>query len=138
MLHSKLSQELYPSLMANIHKACFKEPWNEKTFSDLLSLPTTVFVINDAGFVLASSVADEAEILTIGVLPNCRNQGKGKALLTQLVDDLSLRGISKLFLEVSVDNQPALWLYSHFGFNEVGRRKGYYKGTDALIMRKEL
>ena len=138
MLPSDSMKSLYASMMALIHETSFDEPWSEKAFADLLSLPTSVAVINDSDFVLASCVADEAEILTIAVLPTCRKKGKGKALLKQLSEELSLRGVSRLFLEVSVDNQPAFMLYSHFGFKEIGRRKGYYKGIDALTMEKRL
>lgn len=130
--------EFYPVVMAAVHKVSFADSWDEKAFADLLALPTSVAVINDSGFVLASCVADEAEILTIAVLPNCRNQGKGRALLNQLSEELSSRGVCRLFLEVRVDNHSALVLYNHFGFKEVGCRKGYYKGIDALVMEKNL
>ena len=138
MLPSNPFGEIYPSLMALVHEASFDEPWGEKAFADLLSLPTSVAVVNDSGFVLASHVADEAEILTIAVLPNCRRKGRGQALLKQLADELLLRGVLRLFLEVRVDNQAARALYARFGFKEIGRRKGYYKGVDALVMEKIL
>ena len=51
-------------------------------------------------------------------------------------------GAESLLLEVRPSNAPALRLYRNFGFQEVGRRKGYYPAStgreDALVMRKSL
>ncbi|MOA65737.1 ribosomal-protein-alanine N-acetyltransferase [compost metagenome] len=42
------------------------------------------------------------------------------------------------FLEVRESNQSAYRLYERYGFNEVGRRRGYYPAVDgredALVM----
>jgi [ribosomal protein S18]-alanine N-acetyltransferase len=48
-----------------------------------------------------------------------------------------------MFLEVATDNLPAQALYRAFGFDEVGRREGYYQRADgtrisALTMRCDL
>jgi ribosomal-protein-alanine N-acetyltransferase len=48
-----------------------------------------------------------------------------------------------MFLEVATDNVSAQLLYQTFGFNEVGRRDGYYQranGTrvSAYTMRRDL
>jgi ribosomal-protein-alanine N-acetyltransferase len=42
---------------------------------------------------------------------------------------------SKAVLEVKASNQVALGLYGGLGFQQVGRRKGYYPdGSDALLL----
>ena len=43
-----------------------------------------------------------------------------------------------MFLEVGIDNPAALALYAGLGFAKVGMRKGYYSGTDALVLRLPL
>ena len=44
-----------------------------------------------------------------------------------------------MFLEVSTRNPAARGLYQQLGFQQVGRRKGYYAdGSDALVMSKSL
>jgi len=52
------------------------------------------------------------------------------------------RRASSIFLEVRPSNVAARTLYDSLGFNEIGRRKGYYPGVtsreDALVMAKEL
>ena len=40
-------------------------------------------------------------------------------------------------LEVAINNEPAFALYKKYAFKEVNRRKGYYDGVDALIMRRD-
>jgi ribosomal-protein-alanine N-acetyltransferase len=52
-------------------------------------------------------------------------------------------GADSMFLEVAVDNAPAIALYEAAGFAAVGRRPGYYdRGAagrvDALILRLDL
>ena len=56
-----------------------------------------------------------------------------------LLSDLARRALERqahhLTLEVRADNQPALALYTRFGFAPVGVRPHYYPGgEDALIM----
>jgi len=82
----------------------------------------------------------EAELLLIGVAPVARGHGLGRALLAQAKLDSRHRGMSEMFLEVRESNSAAFGLYRSSGFNEVGRRKGYYVGSngtrhDAITMR---
>ena len=91
------------------------------------------------GMVLARVAADEAEILTIAVLPEARRRGLGRALLEATATEAAARGAVALFLEVSAENVPARALYAGHGFVPVGQRRGYYAdGADALVMRREL
>jgi ribosomal-protein-alanine N-acetyltransferase len=61
-------------------------------------------------------------------------------MLADLLAEAVRRGAREAFLEVRVDNEPARALYRSEGFDEVGRRRGYYDGgrVDAVTMRKEL
>ena len=40
-------------------------------------------------------------------------------------------------LEVKNDNTPAIKLYKRYGFKEVATRKGYYQGTDGILMERK-
>ena len=92
--------------------------------------------IGSAGFVLARSVFDEAEILTLAVLPERRREGWGRALLRQALAEAGRRGATAMFLEVAEANRPALDLYASLSFVQVGQRTGYYAGRgDARVMR---
>ena len=93
-----------------------------------------------AGFVLARVASDEAEVLSLGVVPEFRRLGVARALMLALMRQATTREASKIFLEVGADNFAAEKLYRNLGFFEVGRRKNYYlranrELVDALIMR---
>ncbi|TCR68902.1 ribosomal-protein-alanine N-acetyltransferase [Bosea sp. BK604] len=96
-----------------------------------------------SGFVMSRKAADEAEILSIVVKPDQRGSGLGRALLGAHLGQLAARGVTQVFLEVEDGNAAADRLYRHFGFREVGRRKGYYPKPDgskatAVTMRLDL
>ena len=81
-------------------------------------------------------VADEAEILTIGVIPAARRAGIGSALLGELVEECRRRSVRVVFLDVRVANEDAQRVYVREGFAVVGRRRGYYDNgrSDSLTM----
>ena len=56
-------------------------------------------------------------------------------MLDFLFNEGEKEGIKFYYLEVRVDNAPAINFYKNNGFKELGLRKGYYRdGTDALVM----
>ncbi len=95
------------------------------------------------GFALFRAVADEAEILTLSVLPEARRSGLGAGLLAGCEDGARTAGAARLFLEVAAGNGAARALYDRAGYRECGRRKGYYRRPDgsrdnAVVMEKAL
>ncbi|RDJ26623.1 GNAT family N-acetyltransferase [Bosea caraganae] len=96
-----------------------------------------------SGFAMSRKAADEAEILSIVVATGQRGSGLGRALLAAHLGQLAAMGVTCVFLEVEDGNVAADRLYRHFGFREVGRRKGYYPKPDgskatAVTMRLDL
>jgi len=91
------------------------------------------------GYLLATMIDDEAEILSIGVTPDRQRQGVGKRLLQHFFEHGTSQNMARVVLEVAEDNVPALGLYRDFGFAAFGRRKGYYKQgnqkIDAIMMK---
>lgn len=85
-------------------------------------------------------VGDEADVMTVGVVPAARRVGIGRRLLGELLDIARGRGATMAYLEVRMDNEAALTLYEHEGFVVAGRRRGYYDGgrVDAVVMQREL
>ncbi|WP_319533272.1 ribosomal protein S18-alanine N-acetyltransferase [uncultured Cohaesibacter sp.] len=141
------------SVLTDIHAQCFARGWSASEFQSLLAdklvdclvLRRSSFLATDqiAGFVLARSVTDEAEILTIAVDPDHQNSGCGRQLMEGLMRKLYGDRVAKLFLEVDASNEPALSLYRGLGFEKVGERKGYYTSANdtpslALIMQVNL
>jgi ribosomal-protein-alanine N-acetyltransferase len=128
--------------MAAIHRSCFAKAWDEAAMAQFVASPETLCLIGSAadssgtmgGLLIARKAADEAEILTFCVAPECRNVGLGRALLERAVAELRAAGAKRLFLEVEDGNEPALKLYRWLGAVEVGKRERYYEhGADAAI-----
>ena len=120
--------------LAKTHAQLFPEPWDEASFTQFLSHPGSVALIarqgnpqQTVGFIVGQLAADEAEILTFGVIEPWRRLGIARRLIDGIKRGAARGGATKLFLEVAEDNLPALVLYSRTGFQEAGRRKGYYQ-----------
>lgn len=136
--------------IAGMHALLFAEAWDEPSITKLLDHPssTALLAVNGfpkrtIGFIIGQIAADEAEVLSVGVLADCQRHGVGRQLVEGLVRAVARAGARSLHLEVAADNAAALALYRRQGFAEVGRRKGYYtrKGggaVDALRLAKAL
>jgi [ribosomal protein S18]-alanine N-acetyltransferase len=138
-----------PELMA-LHAEGFERAWNSAEFEQLLTDRAVMGhrlrhsgQPQSAGFILSRMAADEAEILSIVLARAERGKGLARQLLAHHLSALTQQRIRTLFLEVDSANAPAIRLYRHFGFDEVGRRKSYYakadgSSADALVMRRGL
>lgn len=128
--------------LAALHAAAFPpdQRWGADAIRLMLEMPGAFGLHRPGlGFVLARVAADEAEILTLAVVPEARRQGHGGALLAAAMACAAMRGARALFLEVSDRNMAACALYGAAGFVEVGRRPRYYTdGSDALVLRRDL
>ena len=119
-----------------IERASFKCPWSEVMFLS----PDEITILayrNDkiVGYIVYSTVLDECHILNVAVHPDFRRMGIAQKMLNFLFKEGKKEGIKFYYLEVRVDNAPAINFYKNNGFKELGLRKGYYRdGTDALVM----
>lgn len=91
--------------------------------------------LNLVGLGCLNAILEEAHITMIGIHPDFRGLGLGKAMFYALLLTAWRRGLERATLEVSVSNNSAISLYKKFGFREAGRRPKYYAtGEDALIL----
>ncbi|MFN0191564.1 MAG: tRNA (adenosine(37)-N6)-threonylcarbamoyltransferase complex dimerization subunit type 1 TsaB [Aestuariivirga sp.] len=133
------------ALLASLHGACFDRPWTEEALRSLLGTPGSAAWIVSAGgeptgFTLIRAAADEAEILTLAVIPARRRLGHAAALVAALKAHAGRAGLRHLHLEVAASNEAARKLYAKAGFSVSGERKGYYAREDgppeaAILMR---
>ena len=124
--------------LANLHAQCFPDkPWSASDFADLKKSGCEILA-SDNGFIVWRVVADEAEIISIGVTPNARRSGIAGAMILLMEQELKKSSVVNVFLEVSEVNTPAKKLYEKYGFKPTGKRPKYYDGTDAIIMTKRL
>ncbi len=93
-----------------------------------------------AGYVLGRVVVDQAEILSIAIVPGRRRQGLGRQLLDGVLAAMMQRGAGTVWLEVRASNEAAQAMYQSAGFSAAGLRRGYYRQPpeDALVLRREL
>ena len=132
--------------VAAIERATFSDPWSLRSFREALDSASVYFACarSDAGsvvgYVVAWFVADQGEIANIAVAPDERGRGVGRALLDAALGEAAARGISAVYLEVRDSNQRARELYASRGFEEVGRRRRYYRRPveDAIVLRRTL
>ena len=131
------------ALVAALHAACFSEGWSAASIGALLAGPGAFGLLaasegEPAGFILVRPAADEAEILSLAVLPAWRRRGLARRLLAAALERLTAAGTRRLLLEVAEDNVAAQRLYQSAGLVAVGRRPGYYRSegraTAALVL----
>ncbi|MFL2845160.1 MAG: ribosomal protein S18-alanine N-acetyltransferase [Candidatus Puniceispirillaceae bacterium] len=93
-----------------------------------------------AGYLLATIIVDEAEILSFAVSADYQKCGCGAGLLRHFLTYTAQKSVKSVLLEVAADNVSALTLYHRLGFNEFGRRPHYFKRSDgdcdAIMMRR--
>ena len=84
-------------------------------------------------------IIDEGHITTIAVKKDYMRKHIGEAIIVKILEDCYKEGVKYLTLEVRVSNEAAIGLYTKYGFNSLGTRKGYYQDNneDALIMWTE-
>ncbi len=87
----------------------------------------------------AYTAADEADITNVAVDISMRRKGLAKILLSEFEAMLPCN-INEIFLEVRASNEPAIKLYSSFGYEQIAVRKRFYSNPieDAIIMKKKV
>lgn len=124
--------------LAALHAASFADGWSAAFIRDLFATPGVFAFAAPHGFILVRAAGGEAEILTLAVAPPMRCQGMGRALVCAAAGHAHALGAATLFLEVAMGNDAARGLYRGLGFEAVGRRKAYYAGEDALVLKAAL
>ncbi|SIO84779.1 Ribosomal-protein-S18p-alanine acetyltransferase [Nocardiopsis sp. JB363] len=137
-----MTAEDVPAVMDLERRLFPLDAWSEGMLRDELAETTTRhYVVAEAddglvGYAGLRFVPPEGDVQTMAVAEEAWGRGIGRALLTELLDHAAARGVAHTFLEVRSDNPRAQDLYRRFGFVELGVRRGYYKGADAIVMRR--
>ncbi len=136
--------------VAALEAAVFSDSWTEGDVLAMIHAPyalsfvaqTTRQTAADAppaivGYVLATAIAPEGEILRIAVCATARRLGIGERLLRAYIDAAAKRGVTSVFLEVRGSHVPPRALYEKLGFVSIGQRRAYYRHPtdDAVLMR---
>ena len=137
-------------VVAALHAASFEEAWGVEAVAEILAMPGAFGLLaaverseeapEPAAFLLARIVAEDCEILSVGVSPAYRRRGFARRLMDQATAFAASAGARRVFLEVAEDNWAARRLYAALGFAPVGRWRNYYRRQSghaaALTMRR--
>jgi len=133
------------SAVTEIEQASFADPWSAREFASVLAVDHCIFLVavsissgEVVGYIVAIAVLDEGEILNVAVAPEVRAEGIGGVLLDAVLKQVEQRGTESMFLEVRVSNAAARALYQSRGFEDISKRKNYYRTPveDALVMKR--
>ena len=140
------------ALMAELYRLCFTAaedggfsgtPWSARSLAEVMALPGVFALLAveagdageaPAGFLLAQVLFEEAELLSLGVLPASRRRGHAGRLLQAALAEAARRGARRMQLEVAEDNRRAQALYRAAGFAASGRRRNYYRMPDGTAL----
>lgn len=144
--------ELIPMTMRDLDEVLrieyrvYSHPWSRVNFADSMSSGYSCWVCRLGGeligyFVLMMAI-DEVHLLNISVAEKRQGMGFGARLLRRAMTEARKAGGRTLLLEVRPSNEKALALYRHYGFRQIGVRRGYYPSEegreDALVLVREL
>jgi ribosomal-protein-alanine N-acetyltransferase len=129
-----------------IESRVYSHPWGRGNFTDSIDSGHSAWVCRAGGgligYFVLMSVVDEAHLLNLSVDEKCQGAGFGARLLHHAMDVAGQGGAERLLLEVRPSNDRALALYRHFGFRQIGVRRGYYPASvgreDALVLTRAL
>ena len=121
--------------LAEVHARAFGKDaaWRAAEFNSGVTAPNRILIADadlGASVLVLQLGGDEAEILTLGVVPSARRNGLAQAMVEHGAELAKRQGVARMFLEVAVDNTPAISLYERIGFAAVGRRKRYFRRAD--------
>jgi ribosomal-protein-alanine N-acetyltransferase len=126
--------------IAKTEQLLFSDPWSEEAIRSFLALSHAqgYVCLRDShvyGYLLGSLLAEEAELLRIGVKKESQRMGLGEALLAHAIALWKEKGAGSVFLEVRASNEAAQHLYEKKGFVPVGKRPRFYRHPteDALL-----
>ena len=85
------------------------------------------------GYLEIRLVDGVVDIMNLFVSEDARRQGIATALMNEMIEK---EDFNRIMLEVKVNNNEALKLYTKLGFKEITLRERYYDEDTALIMEK--
>lgn len=126
--------------IAQLEEECFDFPWDFEMVSSTQNQDSFLGLVAQidnkvVGYAGAVFAFESADIALVAVKGEFRRQKIAETLLNALIDQLIAKNVTKIFLEVRYDNEPAKALYSKLGFKAVSIRKNYYEDAkDAIVM----
>ncbi|MFO7728654.1 MAG: ribosomal protein S18-alanine N-acetyltransferase [Desulfonatronovibrio sp.] len=131
--------------LVSLERQCFAQPWSVDQYRRFTGLDHfKILGVFEHGelrsYISFYFMPEEAEIINLGVHPECRKRGMATSLVRSAVELCRKAELKSIFLEVRPSNVAALNLYQRFGFKEMAIRKNYYPDNmeDALVLQLDL
>ena len=128
----KLEQEAFKK---SLGKDFLTQEINDNPLAKYYVLEKNKQIIGYIGFRLDEN---KAEMMNFVVSSKFQNQGYGKKLLENALNDLIHLGAKSMILEVRESNHGAKHVYESLGFKPRYIRKKYYENEDAIVYIKEV
>ena len=127
----------------SLEQVCFSRPWTIDMLRRQLQNDRHEFLVaveenKVLGYIGMLHVMDEGYISNVAVDETARRAGIGSKLVEGTLRRCEALSLLFVTLEVRASNDAAIQLYAKHGFEEVGRRKGYYEAPreDAILMTR--
>lgn len=137
----RLLEEKDITQITQIEQLSFSSPWSKQSFYEELENSLARYWVWEreggivGGYLGSWIIMDEVQITNIAIHPDYRRERGAYLLLEHMFAYIKKENLFSAALEVRPSNEPAIRLYQKFGFQEIGRRVGYYQDNheDALI-----
>lgn len=90
------------------------------------------------GFLNYTLMYDRIEIININIEKKYQKKGYASLLMEKLIKIAHENDVYNITLEVNKDNKKAIHLYKKYDFIDIAIRKGYYSGTDGILMERRM
>jgi ribosomal-protein-alanine N-acetyltransferase len=134
-----------------LNRAALPENYMSEFFANLLRTYGELFLTAEidgriVGYVMcrielgmptggAFGIIKKGHVVSLAVDKDVRRGGIGYALMQEVLRRMNGAGLKECFLEVRVNNEPAIKLYEKLGFRVVKKIAFYYSdGTDGYVM----
>ncbi len=133
------------SAISNLERGCFTMyNLNGRQLQYLCQRASSVFLVAEVdGKIVGEGIALvrhhkhslSGRAYSLAVDPAYRGRGIGEKLMREMIEQLRLRNVRRIYLEVEASNASAIKLYQRIGFRKIGTLSDYYgDGKDGAHM----
>lgn len=126
--------------LKNKFKDVFKNRNLETEFVDNPFSKYLICYLNNeiVGFLNYTLIYDRIEIININIEKEQQRKGYASNLMERLIEIADENDVYNITLEVNKENEKAIKLYKKYNFIDIAIRKGYYNGTDGILMERRM
>ena len=124
-----------------IERGSFEFAWIEEDFLNCMRQRNYIGMVAEhnervVGFMIYELHKTKLRVLNFAVHPDCRRYGVGSQMVAKLVSKLSLKGRSRIVLEVRETNLPAQFFFRSLEFQATTVLRNFYEDSaeDAYLM----